>query len=195
MHVVDGGNTGLRVQTNTTGGTVASFGGNGEFLIDSPGTPGGRLRVMESGNVRIGGNLSLSLASGGGISVCMDNFLLGPRLATCSSSLRYKHNVHPYGSGFDLISRLRPVSFNWKTDNKADMGLVAEEVAEVEPLLATYNDKGEVEGVKYDRIGVVLINVVKEQQAEIESLKEQLKELRKVICQANPGAKICEEQK
>jgi len=54
------------------------------------------------------------------------------------------------------------------------MGLVAEEVAEVEPLLVTHNEKGEVEGVKYDRIGVVLINAVKEQQAQIEELKKQL---------------------
>ena len=49
-----------------------------------------------------------------------------------------------------------------------DLGLVAEEVAEVEPLLVTHNEKGEVEGVKYDRLGVVLINAIKEQQAQIE---------------------------
>jgi hypothetical protein len=44
------------VQTNTAGGTVASFGGNGEFQIDSPGTNGGRLVVKENGNVGIGTN-------------------------------------------------------------------------------------------------------------------------------------------
>jgi len=37
-----------------------------------------------------------------------------------------------------------------------------------------YRD-GQVEGVKYDRIGVVLINALKEQQAQIEQQKEQLK--------------------
>lgn len=50
-----------------------------------------------------------------------------------------------------------------------DLGLGAEDVAAIEPLLVTYNAKGEVEGVKYDRIGVVLVNAVKEQQAEISS--------------------------
>ena len=45
-----------------------------------------------------------------------------------------------------------------------DMGLVAEEVNAVEPLLTTTNTSGAVEGVKYDRVGVVLINAVKEQQ-------------------------------
>lgn len=55
-----------------------------------------------------------------------------------------------------------------------DMGLVAEEVAAFEPLLTTTNTKGEVEGVKYDRIGVVLVNAVKEQQSQIETQQKQL---------------------
>ena len=42
------------------------------------------------------------------------------------------------------------------------------------PELVFYRDD-QVEGVKYDRIGVVLINAVKEQQAQIEQQKEQLK--------------------
>src|SRR5262244_1337342 len=58
LHVVDPGNSGLRVQTNIAGGTVASFGGNGEFQIDSPGVNGGRFLVKENGNVGIGTNPS-----------------------------------------------------------------------------------------------------------------------------------------
>jgi len=42
-------------------------------------------------------------------------------------------------------------------------------VEKIEPLLVTHNDKGEVEGVKYDRLSVVLINAVKEQQSQIEA--------------------------
>lgn len=54
LHVLDTSNTGLRVQTNTAGGTVASFGGFGDFQIDAVNVPGGRLTVKESGNVGIG---------------------------------------------------------------------------------------------------------------------------------------------
>ena len=58
LQVIDSSNTGLRVQTNTAGGTVASFGGNGAFQIDAPFIPGGRFIVKESGvengNVGIG---------------------------------------------------------------------------------------------------------------------------------------------
>ena len=54
MHVRDSQNAGLRVQTDAAGGTVASFGGNGGFEIDAAGIPGGRMSVLESGNVGIG---------------------------------------------------------------------------------------------------------------------------------------------
>ena len=89
-------------------------------------------------------------------------------------------NVEPYKRGIDVIDRLKPVSFNWKDGNIADVGLVAEEVEKVDPLLVTYN-KGQLEGVKYDRIGVVLINVVKEQQARIEAQKKQNADLQDQI--------------
>jgi len=59
-----------------------------------------------------------------------------------------------------------------------DLGLGAEEVAAVEPLLVTYNSKGEVEGVKYDRIAVVLLNAVKEQQEQILQQTTQIAELK-----------------
>jgi hypothetical protein len=54
LHVVDPSNAGLRVQTNTGGGTVASFGGNGDFQIDQVNVVGGRFTVKEAGNVGMG---------------------------------------------------------------------------------------------------------------------------------------------
>jgi hypothetical protein len=56
LQVIDPSNTGLRVQTAGSGGTVASFGGTGDFQIDAPGTAGGRLIVKQGGNVGIGTN-------------------------------------------------------------------------------------------------------------------------------------------
>jgi hypothetical protein len=70
---------------------------------------------------------------------------------------------------------------------------------------------GEVEGVKYDRVGVVSINAVKERQAqiepqqkqiekqraEIEQLKEraaEVDELKALICGQQPGAAFCKRQ-
>lgn len=79
-----------------------------------------------------------------------------------------------------------------------DLGLGAEDVAAIEPLLVTYNKDGQVEGVKYDRIGVVLVNAVKEQQGHIESLQKnntqlqtQVNELKSVVCSIKPDVEIC----
>src|SRR5262249_36728560 len=108
-----------------------------------------------------------------------------------SSSIRYKTNVNSYNNGMSLVQRLHSVSFNWKEDGTADFGLIAEDVADVEPLLVTYNNKGEVEGVKYDRIGVVLVNALQEQQRQIEVEKEMIRSLKQLVCVQNINAELC----
>ncbi len=136
-------------------------------------------------------------------------------VTTCSSSLRYKENISEYRSGLSLIRQLRPVYFDWKHNGVRDFGLVAEEVAGVEPLLATTNKDGEIQGVNYERVGVVLVNAVNEQQNELERLKAdaetksrqidqlleanrrqqaQIEALTKLFCSANPAAGICRER-
>ena len=82
-----------------------------------------------------------------------------------------------------------------------DVGFGAEDVARIDPLFVTYNDKGEIEGVKYDRIGAVAINTIKEQQAEIDSLKsqvvaldslkQQLAALKALLCNRKKNADTC----
>lgn len=119
-------------------------------------------------------------------------------IATCSSSIRYKTDIQPFVSGLDLLNRLRPVAFTWKEAQIPDFGLIAEEAAEAEPLLVTHNNKGEIEGVKYDRVGIVLINAVREQQEQIESLQRKLeiqseiiRDLKKIVYSQAPDAKTC----
>jgi hypothetical protein len=105
--------------------------------------------------------------------VCINAFT---HLSTCSSSVRYKEQVRPFRPGLEVLQRLRPVTFNWKATGERDLGLVAEEVAEVEPLLITHNKKGEIEGVKYDQLNIVLINAVREQQELIKALQKRLEQ-------------------
>jgi hypothetical protein len=116
------------------------------------------------------------LDSGGATAICRN---ANNRFATCSSSLRYKKNISRFSLGLDVVNRLKPITFDWKNGGLRDLGLGAEDVAKVEPLLVTYNDKGEVEGVKYDRIAVVLLNAVKEQQEQIERLVRVVDEQKK----------------
>ncbi|HEX8737597.1 MAG TPA: tail fiber domain-containing protein, partial [Pyrinomonadaceae bacterium] len=124
------------------------------------------------------------------------------QISPCSSSRRYKTNIAPFVSGLNLVNLLQPVTFNWRANNQADFGLVAEDVAAINPLLVTYNEKGEVEGVKYDRVSMVLLNAVKQQQTQIEKQNEQIKNqqqtidaLKKLVCAANREADICREEK
>ena len=107
----------------------------------------------------------ITLGAAGSTSLCHN---ASSQISTCSSSLRYKTDISPFSSGLNLVNRLLPITFNWKDGGRRDLGLGAEDVAKVEPLLVTYNEKGEVEGVKYDRVAVVLLNAVNEQQAQIE---------------------------
>ncbi len=83
----------------------------------------------------------------------------------------------------EIVSRLRPIRFVWK-DGGPDIGFAAEEVEKIEPLLTFRNDKGEIEGVKYGQINAVLVNAIKELQAQIDALT-------KLVCQTNPQAELC----
>lgn len=105
-----------------------------------------------------------------GASLCFD--FNGNLLQCGASSLRFKTNVQPFLGGVDIVRRLRPINFNWKESGLPDIGLGAEEVAKVAPSFAFTNDKGEVTGVKYERLNMLLINAIKEQQAQIKTLQE-----------------------
>ncbi|MBK9163380.1 MAG: tail fiber domain-containing protein [Acidobacteria bacterium] len=120
------------------------------------------------------------------------------QISTCSSSLRYKTNIGRFSPGISFVNQLRPISFDWKDGGMKDVGFGAEDIAKIDPRFVTYNDKGEVEGVKYDRIGVVLVNAVKDQQAQIEaqdvkikSLETQLEAFKVLVCSQNPSAEVC----
>lgn len=153
-------------------------------------------QAIIGGEAVIGGPIFLeSLGAAGSTSLCLN---ASSQIATCSSSLRYKTRVRPFLSGLEIISRLRPIAFTWKTDDSRDLGLGAEDVAVVEPLLIIRSARGEVEGVKYDRLNVVLINAVKQQQQQIEQLQNQLHQqqsqtegLKKLVCLDHPTADVC----
>jgi hypothetical protein len=126
-----------------------------------------------------------SMGSAGSSSLCLNS---SNQVSFCSSSLRYKNNVENLQLGLETVARLRPVTFNWKTDGASDLGFVAEEVNQVSPLLTTLNQDGQIEGVKYDRISAVLVKAVQEQQQQIAELKTQNATQQQEIAQLKRGA-------
>jgi hypothetical protein len=69
------------------------------------------------------GALGVTVLGAGGFQLCHNGYLL----TECSSSLRYKSDVHPFSGGLDIVKRLRPIAFTWKQDGMQDVGLGAEE--------------------------------------------------------------------
>ena len=146
--------------------------------------------------MQVPGSLTVAtLGTAGRTKLCLN---ASNQIADCSSSLRYKTNIAPFSSGLKLISRLRPISFDWKTDGQRDVGFGAEEVAAINPLFVIYNSKGQVEGVKYDRLSVAFVNAFKEQQSQIEQQRDQIRKqqnqidaLRKLVCLDHPNADVC----
>jgi endosialidase-like protein len=158
------------ISTNTLGTALMTISSNGNVGIGVNAAAANKLQV--NGQTRTGtlfidtyvsqvtNGLPLCTTSAAGANMNL--------VGLCnSSSLRYKTNVNFFRSGMSVISRLRPISFDWKENGARDLGLAAEEVEKVEPLLTFRNQKGEIEGVRYDRLGVLFINAFKEQQQQI----------------------------
>ena len=192
--VIFGSMTNSRVQFRTDNTTRMTISDEGDVNIGGlPGQPQKQLYV--NGRISLAG-----FGDDGNFALCYSTATRF--ISHCSSSIRYKTDIRSFTPGLNLIRRLQPVSFIWKNSGMPDMGLVAEEVAAVEPLLTTTNEKGEIEGVKYDRVGVVLVNAVNEQQQlieaqqrKIETLKLKLLELdaiKQLVCLQNKTAAICQ---
>jgi hypothetical protein len=121
--------------------------------------------------VDVNGELSIRNWGTGGTPVCKN----GNTLSDCGvSSLRYKEQVTDLEAGLNTVQMLRPVTFKWKNREERDVGLIAEEVAEIAPLLVTHNADGVVEGVKYLQMTPLLVKAIKDLKAENEALKNRL---------------------
>jgi hypothetical protein len=96
-------------------------------------------------------------------------------LGVSSSSERFKTVIAPRGSNTANLQQLRPVTFKFKNDamGTRQYGLIAEEVAKVYPELVVRDEKGRIDGVRYDELAPMLLNEVQKQAAEIRALKLQ----------------------
>jgi len=104
------------------------------------------------------------------------------QLGTISSSRRYKTDIQDMGEVSRDLMRLRPVTFRYEKpfadgSRPIQYGLIAEEVAEVNPNLVAHSADGQIETVKYQLLDPMLLNEVQRQQAEIGDLQERLKKM------------------
>jgi hypothetical protein len=159
-------------------------------------------------------NINTTTVSGGGTDTVTVNLSTG-RLGHLSSSRRYKEQIQLMDAASETLYRLTPVTYRYKKEidpsQSLDYGLVAEEVAKVDPNLANRNRDGQLESVRYNAVNAMLLNEFlkehkkgKQQDRKIEELeatvarleslvKEQATQIQKVSAQLEmrtPAAKI-----
>lgn len=158
----------LTVGTNTVGGLLnfKTNGGTVNLILAADGL------ATFSQDVSVG-----DLSAVGSDPLCWDGSgasLIGD----CTSLSQWKNNQIDLTIGLAEILKLRPREFDWDEQHGAgrhDLGFVAEEVAAVNPLLATYRPG--LTGVKYSRMTSLLVKGMQEQQAQIEKLTARISEL------------------
>lgn len=131
-----------------------------QVTIGTP-TPNGTNRLTISGATYSSGNIT----SGG---------TMYASAFTVSSDARLKKNIQPLSYGLNEVLRLDPKSYNWKesTDSAVQLGLIAQEVQKVMPELVSQNESSNTLSLNYTELVPVLINAVKELQAQIDELKK-----------------------
>ncbi len=128
------------------------------------------------------------------------------QLGTASSSRRFKKEIKPMDSASESILALKPVTFHYKSDaaGTPQFGLIAEEVAEVNPDLVVRDEGGQIYTVRYDAVNAMLLNEflkehrkVQEQHRKIQQEEATITELKSTVVRQEQDlkAKIAEQQK
>ena len=93
---------------------------------------------------------------------------------TEASSLALKENIEDFTPRLDIINKIRPVKYNKKKESKKEIGLIAEELAELFPELVEKDKNGNPSGVNYSRAVTVLLGGFKELYKEVQELKKRI---------------------
>jgi hypothetical protein len=98
----------------------------------------------------------------------------GGQLGTIASSQRFKKDIATMQTASEAILSLRPVIFHYKTDTKGtpQFGLIAEEVAKVNPALVLPDKEGKPYTVRYDAVNAMLLNEFLKEHRKVEDLKK-----------------------
>ena len=106
-------------------------------------------------------NINNTSVSGGGTDTVTINFSTG-LLGHLSSSRRHKEDIQPMTDASETLYRLKPVTYRYKKEidvtRSLDYGLVAEEVAAVDPNLVACDKNGQIETVRYTAVNAMLLN-------------------------------------
>jgi hypothetical protein len=178
------GSDDARVKGNITGDSL-------EFITNTS----TRMTVLSSGNVGINTTVPGStlhvvgdvLIQTGALGVGVNPDPTDGRIdagndivAFSSSDKRLKENITPIANALEKVRSLTGVEFDWKEETKKahghsgrDTGVIAQEVQAIMPTAVRTNNTGYL-AVRYEKLIGLLIEGMKEQQAQIDELKAQI---------------------
>ena len=98
------------------------------------------------------------------------------QLGTVASSERFKKDIATMNQASEAILSLRPVTFHYKTDSKGtpQFGLIAEEVAKVNPALVLPDKEGKPYTVRYEQVNAMLLNEFLKEHRTVQELKKEV---------------------
>ena len=103
-----------------------------------------------------------------------------------TSDLKWKMNILELNDVLPDINKLRPVTYDWRVDeypdrhfsNRIQIGLIAQELEEVFPELVKTDEKGN-KAISYEKLSVLLLKSIQEQQQQIEEMKNEIELLKR----------------
>jgi len=167
--------SGIATVTVSGGVVAAQFFGSGEFLTDISATDITATPELTGSTPRA---IAFLDAATGTASVLTDLSELSyvPDTGTLSatdfntlSDIRYKENVETIEGALEKVDALRGVTYNWKSNGHASVGVIAQEVQAVLPQLISEGE--EKITVNYNGLVGLLLQAVKELSARVEELE------------------------
>jgi hypothetical protein len=92
------------------------------------------------------------------------------------SSRRFKRDIKPMNHASDALLALKPVTFCYNSDSTktVQFGLIAEEVAQVDPNLVVRDKERKPYSVRYDRVNAMLLNEFLKQHNKVEEQDQRI---------------------
>jgi len=111
------------------------------------------------------------------------------QLGTTSSSRRFKKEIKPMDQTSEAILGLKPVTFHYKSDASGtpQFGLIAEEVAEINPDLVVRDESGEIYTVRYDAVNAMLLNEFLKEHRKVQEQDRKMQDQEATIAQMKKG--------
>ena len=101
-----------------------------------------------------------------------------------TSDKRQKSDIQEMDYGLNTVMKMRPVTYLWKDkpERGRKVGLIAQDLLDIVPEIVNIgDDEDKTLGLNYAEITPILIKAFQEQQSEMESMKKEINDLKKLI--------------